>query len=307
MTPQSSSLLPDPRLKNKIAHYDRDEIVADILSFYNFLPHISASNIARAPLDGWPEITASSFAVHGIHKTPEAIELMRHLPYISYEQPWIMITAMVCDYRRVTVSPAAWREHPYWLHHVAEKQWPAWVVQLTSGLDREGHRYMLDTTDGTITMHCIGGHFQYLPTYELEDPRGWRDRECYPETVTLKDWLETCRGEYRQMEVVAVPNNPDPEGYGAPELLFHVNPLKPGSRDFREIEGLRKIYREYGWPDTEKYQKEACIQAIIPWWTNMMDVGREEMKIENENFWKKRGLPLAQESSTEDAGKESCE
>jgi hypothetical protein len=39
----------------------------------------------------------------------------------------------------------------------------------------------------------------------------------------------------------------------------------------------------------------------------MMDVGREEMRIENENFWKKRGLPLAQESSTEDAGKESCE
>jgi hypothetical protein len=70
---------------------------------------------------------------------------------------------------------------------------------------------------------------------------------------------------------------------------------------------LRKIYREYGWPDPEKYQKEACIQAIIPWWTNMMDVGREEMRIENENFWKERGLPLAQESSTEDAGKEGCE
>ena len=93
MTSQSSSLLPDPRLKNKIAQYDRDEIVADIFSFYNFLPHVSASNIARAPPDGWPEITASSLAVHGIHKTPEAIELMRHLPYISYEQPWIMITA----------------------------------------------------------------------------------------------------------------------------------------------------------------------------------------------------------------------
>jgi len=39
----------------------------------------------------------------------------------------------------------------------------------------------------------------------------------------------------------------------------------------------------------------------------MMEVGREEMRIENENFWKKRGLPLVQESSTEDAGKESCE
>jgi hypothetical protein len=39
----------------------------------------------------------------------------------------------------------------------------------------------------------------------------------------------------------------------------------------------------------------------------MMDVGREEMRIEDENFWKKRGLSLTQESSTEDAGKEICE
>jgi hypothetical protein len=235
MTSQSSSPLPDPRLKNKIARYDRDKIVTDILSFYNFLPHVSALDIARPPPDGWPEITASSLAVHGIHKTPEAIELMRHLPYISYEQPWIMITAMVCDYRRVTELPTA-RGKPMWMFPVAEKQWPAWVVELTSGTDREAHRYILDTTDGTITMHCIGGHFQYPPTYKPEDPRGWRDRECYPETVTLKDWLETCKGEYRRMEVVAVPKDLDPEGYGAPELLFHVEPLKPGSRDFREIE-----------------------------------------------------------------------
>jgi hypothetical protein len=83
MASQSSSLLPDPRLENKIAHYNRDEIIGDIFSFYNFLPHISASNIARAPLDGWPEITASILAVHGIQKTAEAIELMRRLPYIS--------------------------------------------------------------------------------------------------------------------------------------------------------------------------------------------------------------------------------
>lgn len=237
MTSHSSSSSPDPRLGNTIAHYDRDEIVAELLSFYNFLPHVSASDIAVAPPGGWPEITAESLAVHGIHKFPEVIELMRHLPYISYDEPWIRITAMVCDYRRVTVSPTAYREHPPWLYDVLEKPWPAWVIQSTSGLDREGQNYMLDTTDGTVTMYCTGGDFRGYPlTYKPEDPRSWRDREAYPETVTLKDWLETTREEYCQMDVVAVPNIPGPPIYGATQLLFHTRPLQPGSRDFREIE-----------------------------------------------------------------------
>ena len=37
----------------------------------------------------------------------------------------------------------------------------------------------------------------------------------------------------------------------------------------------------------------------------MMDVGLKEMRIEDENFWKKRGLSLAQGSSTEDAGRKA--
>ena len=238
MTSQYSFQLPDPRLNNKIAHYDRNEVIADMLSFYNFLPHISDSQIATAPPDGWPEITASSLAVHGIYKTPEALQLLRYLPYISCNQPWIMISAMACDYRRVTLSPTA-REKPLWMYDVAEKQWPAWVVQLTSGTDREGHRYMLDTTDGTITMYCTGGHFQYPLTYKPGDPRGWRDRECYPETVTLKDWLEKWREEYRQTTTLAVPEDSIYDGYGSRDPFFGGLEDKPGSYQFEEMDVSR--------------------------------------------------------------------
>ncbi|PMD62109.1 uncharacterized protein K444DRAFT_662217 [Hyaloscypha bicolor E] len=302
MTSQDSFPLPDPRLNNKIAHYDRNEVIANLHSFYNFLPHISASQIATAPPDGWPEITASSLAVHGIYKTPEALELLRYLPYISCDQPWIMITAMVCDYRRVTLSPTA-REKPLWMYQVAEKQWPAWVVQLTSGTDREDHRYMLDTTDGTITMHCTGGHFEYPPTYEPDDPRGWRDRECYPETVTLKDWLEKWREEYRQTTVLAVPEDSIYDGYGSWDLFFGGLEDKPGSYNFEEMDGLRKIYREYGWPDREKYRKQACIQAIQHWYRSFMEGKRKERRIELLEFWKQRGIAPPEESNTQDTGK----
>jgi hypothetical protein len=238
MTSQDSLPLPDPRLNNKIAYYNLDEIIADLLSFYNFLPHVSASTIHTAPSDGWPEITASSLAAHSIHKTPEAVALLRHLPYISGEQPWIMITALACDYRRVTLSPTA-REKPGWLFDAADKQWPAWVVQLTAGTDREGHHYMLDTTDGTISRYCAGSRFEYPPTYALDDARSCRDRECDPETVTLREWLEEWRVKYRQMTTLAVP--PDPL-YGSPDPCFGDLQAEPGSYNFEEMEVSRYIF-----------------------------------------------------------------
>ncbi|KAF8859678.1 hypothetical protein BDZ45DRAFT_725041 [Acephala macrosclerotiorum] len=280
MTFQDSFPLSDPRLNNKIAHYDRNEVIADLLSFYNFLFHISASQIATAPSDGWLEITVSSFAVHGIYKTLEALELLRYLPYISCDQPWIMITAIV-----------------------AEKQWPAWVVQLTSGTNREGHRYMLDRTDGTITMHCTGGYFEYSLTYEPDDSRDWRDRECYPETVTLKDWLEKWREEYRQTTTLAVPEDSIYDGYGSWDPFFGGLEDKPDSYNFEEMDGLRKIYREYGWPDREKYRKQACIQAIQHWYRGFMEGKREERRIELLEFWKQRGIAPPEESNTQDMGK----
>jgi hypothetical protein len=72
-----------PRIEDAVPHYDRDEIVADLVCFYNFLPHVSTSTIQPAFLGGWPEITETSLAVHEVHKSPEVVDLLRHLPYIS--------------------------------------------------------------------------------------------------------------------------------------------------------------------------------------------------------------------------------
>jgi hypothetical protein len=223
----------EPRAEDAVAHYDRDEIVADLVSFYNFLPHVSTSTIHLAPPQGWPEITEASLAVHNIHKSPKAINLLRHLPYISGKEPWIMVTALVCDYRCVNVSPDA-REKPGWLHNAAEKQWPTWTVQLTAGTDREGHQYILDTTDGTIPRYCCTSHGQYPSTYPADDPRSWRDRYTDPETVTLKEWLEHWRKEYLKMTVLTIP--PDYEEYGSPDTKFGQLDAKPDSYNYEEMQ-----------------------------------------------------------------------
>ena len=159
MASQNPSLPSDPRL-NKPAHYNRDEVVSDIQSLYAFLPTTCSPLISpSSPTGRWEAITAESLANHGINKTDEAIALLGRLPYIDGAQPWIMTTALSCNYQLVALKPIA-RSKPGWLFDAAKKQWPPWVVQLTAGRDHECHCYMLDTTDGTIS--CYPG-FEYPP------------------------------------------------------------------------------------------------------------------------------------------------
>jgi hypothetical protein len=232
MASQNPPSLSDPRL-DKPAHYNRDEIVSDLQSFYTFLPHVDPSSVHLAPPGGWGVITPESFAKHGIYKTDEVISLLRQLPYIEGVQPWIMTSALSCDYRLVDLDPTA-RSKPGWLFDVADKQWPPWVVQLTAGTDREGHCYMLDTTDGTITRYCNGG-FEYPPTYAEGETRSWRDRFCDPETKTLKDMLEEWRGMYRNMTILGVPQPTDPL-VSSPEIYYRLPQAGPGDWNFEENE-----------------------------------------------------------------------
>ncbi|KAK8082815.1 hypothetical protein PG996_001596 [Apiospora saccharicola] len=70
---------------------------------------------------------------------------------------------------------------------VSEERWPPWVVQLTTGTDRESYCWMLDTTDGTVTRYCAVKS-EYEPTYPQGDGRAWRDRICDDVTRTLETW-----------------------------------------------------------------------------------------------------------------------
>src|SRR5271156_4334341 len=84
--------------------YDREEIIATITDFYQFLsklPWIKPVDILYPPEGGWPNITNESFAFLG--KNGEVIALLRHLPYIrmDWENEYLVAPyTFPCDYRR---------------------------------------------------------------------------------------------------------------------------------------------------------------------------------------------------------------
>jgi hypothetical protein len=65
--------------------YNQDEIVAAVLSFYEFLTtlHLPEDCLKRVPGGEWPQITPERFAA--LEKTDTVIDLLRHLPYIAQD------------------------------------------------------------------------------------------------------------------------------------------------------------------------------------------------------------------------------
>ncbi|KAI0124097.1 hypothetical protein BJ170DRAFT_638146 [Xylariales sp. AK1849] len=280
---------PDPRLGGKTFEYNRDDVISQLESFYTFLPHIPTTAVHKAPVGGWPSITAGTLGLP--NKSPDVVELLRRLPYLDSggdTHPWIAPEAFPCDYRVLACEDLSPRDTPGWVYDVRndagfatrpdyddgeqapdeeggemspkEEIWPPWVVQLTAGTDREGECYMLDTTDGTVTRYCVS-RYQYAPTYSREDPRAWRDRMCLLETRTLGEQLDEWRREYRDMAFLGLPNV---DGGDYPSLFFRREGDGPGSYQWHETEELRGIYREHGWPDS--YDKEQCHRALEKWW-----------------------------------------
>ena len=144
----------DPRLKSS-NHYDRDEIIALLDEFYQFLgslPHIKPFQVLQPPVGGWDNITTHSCA--GLKKNDEVISLLKHLPYIDMDnhQHLVAWDTYACDYRGrafqrwTTQDPntvTGWG-FPY----VPGADFPPWVIPLTFGIENVSTFLILDTTDG---------------------------------------------------------------------------------------------------------------------------------------------------------------
>lgn len=132
-TPDPRQLPPDPRLSSP-ATYSRDDVISSITSLYRSLPHIDPSDIQSPPPGGWAQITSASLAAKGLHKTDEAVELLRHLPYIAGKCPWVAPDSFVLDYRRFLEAPDGRYLFLWELARYEDSgSVPPWVVQLTTG------------------------------------------------------------------------------------------------------------------------------------------------------------------------------
>jgi hypothetical protein len=56
---------------------------------------------------------------------------------------------------------------------------------------------------------------------------------------------------------------------------------------------MRKVYREYGWPDVEQYRKEDCIQALKLWYRDYEARKIEQMQIETRIHWERQGIVIS--------------
>ncbi|KAK9772776.1 hypothetical protein AB5N19_03208 [Seiridium cardinale] len=226
----------DPRLST-VSVYDRDEIIAQLTSFYCSLPHINAELVQRAPPDGWSAITVETLHDSGVHKTDEAVALLQRLPYLDNSAAFIAPETIPCDYRLLGRRPDS--RTPGWAYDVQREdaEWPAWVIQLTSGVDREGACYMLDTTDGTVTKHVVT-KFQYPATYAEGDPRAWRDRLCDDVTRPLGEQLDEFSRMYRELAFLGLP--PSLNDCNSPGVLWRMEGDGPGELYWEETETLRR-------------------------------------------------------------------
>lgn len=124
--------------------YSQDETVAAITDYYKFftkLPYVDPSALHLAPSGGWPSINGTELRKRG--KTAEAIELLRHLPYLQHESAcdnWTIDAGCVCIqyhkgvcYKDITDDT---------------KRLPDHVIPIAQMADRNGHYLLLDTHTG---------------------------------------------------------------------------------------------------------------------------------------------------------------
>ncbi|KFZ15558.1 hypothetical protein V501_02658 [Pseudogymnoascus sp. VKM F-4519 (FW-2642)] len=205
-TPDPRQLPPDPRLSSP-ATYSREVAISSIISLYQSIPHIDPSDIQFPPPDGWPEITAASLAERGLHKTDEAVEILRSLPYISGVRPWVAPDSFALDYRRVLKKGRAagfvWELAGY----DNSKSVPPWVVQVTTGTTQSLRAYMLDTSDGTFTRYMqMVVYPEPTSFYSTDDPRCWRN-ECDDRTWPIEQLMQEWQAKYRSLEWLGLPGN----------------------------------------------------------------------------------------------------
>lgn len=258
--------------------YNRDETIAAVRDYYDFLVYmyLDPSYVTIPPEEGWPSITSDSLS--GLGKTEEVIDLLKHLPYITLPSDDSLIVqgaphAIFADWRRKAELVAFHGDAGYY-RSVTEgerrtEHVPPSVVGLTSG-GRNNRVLLLDTEHGVVYWpdcppdtagedgYGIPGE-RFEPTQERlsDDPYDWCETEWEAmwreegSAWPVKDFFEMLKDQFRQLRFIPMIE------HGAVRDAYTTYVGDDGV-----IEMVSDIYRAHGWPDPERYRKDACLQAI---------------------------------------------
>jgi hypothetical protein len=242
--------------------YSREATIAAVRAYYQFLTklYLSESSIIEPPEGGWPQITKESIGYIG--KTDEVLELLRHLPYIRFDGEYE--TPQVAPGTRCVDWPNLAKEH-YALAAMRRitdgDEWehvPSHIVGLTMEA-RSSFSFNLDTKLGVIywikcplplrQASAVERVLNDPETYAPEEELVWRDDGP---AWAISDLFEQLKEEFRQLNFVPM----------GPRMVDDDYSLHSGTTGDGATDTVREVYREYGWPDLDKYRKEECLVAL---------------------------------------------
>lgn len=213
--------------------YSVAEVASELLSLYQVMTRMYLPDdiILQPPEGGWPHITEQAYA--NLNKSPAAIELLRHIPYLKCgrshsDAPYIYPECSCVDYageymhdcvinNQVSLCPA--------------EEKPPHVVILGSMVGRNGFQITFDTRTGQL---------------RREDWM-WGNRRKFHD---IKHFCTVSKQEFEQMRIIP---------FSDKDLKF--GPKHPGERPQDERAEIYDLYHQFGWPG-DGYRKAECLVEL---------------------------------------------
>lgn len=249
--------------------YSRETCINAVRDYYHFLTnmYLPESEIIEPPEGGWPSITKDT--LQDLGKTDEVVSLLRYLPYIRASSNGIPSAAphaapfcCFADWQDIGRDMGAGKMDGESAKLGTEgadifNQVPPHVVSLTAG-GRDNDVFLIDTELGIAIWVACPGEIKYNTTREQiqDDPYDYADEEEAEwrgdsAAWAIPDFFALLKDQFRDLN--AVPTGPR----SVVDVWTHLGPDTDGM-----VVELQKVYREHGWPDIERFNKQNCHEAI---------------------------------------------
>ncbi|KAF6814772.1 hypothetical protein CMUS01_12573 [Colletotrichum musicola] len=267
--------------------YDRDAVVDVFTRYYQLLSRMAyfpPTLVDYPPEGGW---TDDRFPVEKLRRlgySETVIDLLRHLPYLGdYEHDceWelfhgsrpIRYLRDSRPFKQNFDTTKLYRQRLFKLklspYKDREALLPAEMVALSGIPGLFGHWYLIDTERGSLYVETLSDRKDYDPL----GSRPWLMNKPLP----IVPHLEEIISKTRSLEFVPIPHEDlevnlfphiwiEPDWSLGPNVLARVGGIH--ERMLIPFEGrwgigdARNMYREFGWPDLEKFRREECIEAL---------------------------------------------
>ncbi|KAF2500208.1 hypothetical protein BU16DRAFT_556687 [Lophium mytilinum] len=207
--------------------YSRDETIAAVQSFYDFLVefYLPPNAIKHPPPGGWPDIDHAFFRPP---KSDEVVDLIKNLPFVdareSDDEPYQVYEKSKCVDYSAFEDPGPDDFHPFPLAETIEITES--TIVLAAPTSHDGYWFILDVSTGMMTLAEFG------------------DNEW--EEYAVPDFYEVIKSKFRSLEVYPI----------------DAEDLEMASRSSDTVNSrLKAIFVEHGWPSKE-FRKKECMRKI---------------------------------------------